>query len=73
MNDMETRIRQLEITTARQEVVMQGVVKVVEDNTSAIKELTAALNKGRGVLWFVGATGLTIGGTLGTIFSFFKG
>lgn len=69
---MEDRVRQLEISVATQEVVLENITKVVEDNTCAIKELTAVLNKGKGAAWAMAGVYTALGGVLYAVVDWFK-
>lgn len=71
MSDMETRVRQLEINDARNEVMIGNLEKVVTQNTNAITELTAVLNKGKGAAWMMAGAYTLFGGAVATLLSWF--
>lgn len=73
MNDMEARIRQLEIDAAERKVQVNFLADVVQDNTNAIKELTSVLNKGRGAAWAMAGAYTIFGGAVATLITWIKG
>lgn len=72
MNDMEDRVRQLELDAVEQKVKIEFLVKVVEANTSAITQLTEVLNKGKGAAWAMAGVYTLFGGAIATAISWFK-
>lgn len=73
MTGMEERVRLLEISAARQEVMVATLMKVVEDNTSAIDKLTEVLNKSKGAGWALSGVAILIGSLVGFIVALVKG
>lgn len=69
---MEDRVRELEISQAKQEVQVDFLVKVVEANTTAITELTAVLNKGKGAAWAMAGVYTLFGGAIATFVSWVR-
>lgn len=73
MSEMESRVRQLEIDYARQEVIVDHMAKVVEANTEAINQLVTVLNKGKGAAWAMAGVYTLFGGAIATAIAWFKG
>jgi hypothetical protein len=73
MSELDNRVRDLEIAQAKQEVLLEQVAKVLQDNTTAIAELTAALNRGKGAMWGLTAFSTLVGAGVASAISYFKG
>jgi hypothetical protein len=71
-NTMEERVRQLELDAVERRVQMDFLVKVVEENTKAITELTTVLNKGKGAAWVMAGVYTLFGGFLAFVLSWFR-
>jgi hypothetical protein len=72
-DDFDQRLRDLEIGQATQAVVVANLATVVTDNTTAIRELTAVLNKGKGAVWVGAGLFTAVGFALSFVVSYFKG
>jgi hypothetical protein len=70
---LEERVRELELDAVERRVQVEFLVKVVEDNTSAIKQLTAVLNKGKGAAWAMAGVYTLFGGAVATFVSWVRG
>lgn len=70
---LEERVRELELDAVERRVQVEFLVKVVEDNTSAIKQLTEVLNKGKGAAWAMAGVYTFLGGALASLISYFRG
>jgi hypothetical protein len=73
MTGMEDRVRQLEMDAVERRVQVEFLAKVVEDNTQALTQLTAVLNKGKGAAWVMAGTYTLFGGAIATAIAYFKG
>lgn len=70
---IDTRVRVVEIEQARQQVVVENLAEAVLENTTAIRELTAVLNKAKGASWMVGVGYTVLGGAVATGLAWLKG
>jgi hypothetical protein len=70
---MEDRIRQLELDAVERKVQVEFLVRVVEDNTKAITNLTEVLNKGKGAAWAMAGMYTLFGGAIATAVSWIRG
>jgi hypothetical protein len=71
--ELESRVRELEIKDARKDVIIENLVDVVSENTKAITELTAVLNRGKGAAWMMAGAYTFFGGAVGFLINYFKG